>query len=147
MKILLEKEKATHSSILAWSIPWTEEPGRLQFMGSRRVGHDWVTDTSTRIKLEKQELLQEWLLLLISINALMHNDQLGKPMPFFFIPNSRPSWKWNKTSPSVNYENTSEEKARDEYGHSHDVACPLENEVSEWSEACSVRSESLGLVL
>ena len=31
---------ATHSSILAWKIPWTEEPGRLQFMGSQRVGHD-----------------------------------------------------------------------------------------------------------
>ena len=30
---------STHSSILAWKIPWTEEPGRLQFMGSRRVGH------------------------------------------------------------------------------------------------------------
>ena len=37
---LLEKETATHSSILAWKIPWTEEPGRLQSMGSRRVGHD-----------------------------------------------------------------------------------------------------------
>ena len=35
-----EKEMATHSSILAWKIPWTEEPGRLQSMGSRRVGHD-----------------------------------------------------------------------------------------------------------
>ena len=37
---LLEKEMATHSSILAWKIPWTEEPGRLQSMGSQRVGHD-----------------------------------------------------------------------------------------------------------
>ena len=37
---LLEKEKATHSSTLAWKIPWTEEPGRLQSMGSQRVGHD-----------------------------------------------------------------------------------------------------------
>ena len=36
---LLEKEMATHSSILAWKIPWTEEPGRLQSMGSQRVGH------------------------------------------------------------------------------------------------------------
>ena len=36
----LEKEMATHSSILAWKIPWTEEPGRLQSMGSQRVGHD-----------------------------------------------------------------------------------------------------------
>ena len=37
---LLEKEMATHSSILAWKIPWIEEPGRLQSMGSLRVGHD-----------------------------------------------------------------------------------------------------------
>ena len=36
----LEKEMATHSSILAWKIPWAEEAGRLQSMGSRRVGHD-----------------------------------------------------------------------------------------------------------
>ena len=37
---LLEKETATHSSILAWKIPRTEEPGRVQSMGSQRVGHD-----------------------------------------------------------------------------------------------------------
>ena len=36
----LEKEMVTHSSILAWRIPWTEKPGRLQSMGSQRVGHD-----------------------------------------------------------------------------------------------------------
>ena len=36
----LEKEMATHSSTLAWKIPWTEEPGRLQSMGSQRVGDD-----------------------------------------------------------------------------------------------------------
>ena len=36
----LKKEMATHSSILDWKIPWTEDPGRLQSMGSQRVGHD-----------------------------------------------------------------------------------------------------------
>ena len=36
----LEKEMATHSSTLAWKIPWTEEPDRLQSMGSQRVGHN-----------------------------------------------------------------------------------------------------------
>ena len=41
----LEEGMATHSSILTWRIPWTEEPGGLQSMGSQRVGHDWVTDT------------------------------------------------------------------------------------------------------
>ena len=39
---ILEEEMATHSSILAWEIPWTEEPGGLQSTGSQRVGHDWV---------------------------------------------------------------------------------------------------------
>ena len=36
----LEKEMTTHSSTIAWKIPWTEEPGRLQSMGMQRVGHD-----------------------------------------------------------------------------------------------------------
>ena len=40
---LLEKEMATHSSILAWRIPWMEEPGGLLSTGSPRVGHDWAT--------------------------------------------------------------------------------------------------------
>ena len=43
----LEKETATHSSILAWRVPWTEEPCGLQSMGSRRIRHDWVTNTFT----------------------------------------------------------------------------------------------------
>ena len=43
---LLEKGMATHSSILAWRIPWTEKPGEPQSMGSQRVRHDWATNTS-----------------------------------------------------------------------------------------------------
>ena len=43
----LEKEMVTYSSILAWRIPWTEEPGRLQFMGSQRVEYDWRTYITT----------------------------------------------------------------------------------------------------
>ena len=43
---MTEKAMAPHSSSLAWKIPWTEEPGRLQSMGSRRVGHDWATSLS-----------------------------------------------------------------------------------------------------
>ena len=42
----LEKEMATHSNTLPWKIPWTEEPGRLQFMGSQRVRHDWTISLS-----------------------------------------------------------------------------------------------------
>ena len=47
----LEKKIATHSSVLTWRIPWAEEPGRLQSMGSQRVGHNWVTNTFTFIVL------------------------------------------------------------------------------------------------
>ena len=43
----LEKEMATHSSTLAWKIPWTEEPCRLQSMGSQRVRHDWATSLAS----------------------------------------------------------------------------------------------------
>ena len=40
----LEKEMATHSSILAWEDPWTEVPGRLKSMGLQTVGHNWITE-------------------------------------------------------------------------------------------------------
>jgi len=46
MVALLKKAMATHSSTLAWKIPWTEEPGRLQSMGLRRVRHDWASSLS-----------------------------------------------------------------------------------------------------
>ena len=47
----LEKEMATHSSILAWEIPWMEEPGKLQSMGSQRLEHDSMTNTFTFFKV------------------------------------------------------------------------------------------------
>ena len=49
----LEKEMATHSSILAWRSPWTEEPGRLQSIGLQRVRDDLVTKTTTKQKTPK----------------------------------------------------------------------------------------------
>ena len=58
----MEKGIATHSSILAWRIPWTEETGRLQSMGSHRVGYDWATSLSLHLAT--------------------------KPPPSFFPPNS-----------------------------------------------------------
>ena len=48
----VEKEMTTHSRILAWRIPRTEEPGRLQSMGSQRVAHDSVTITHMQLKDE-----------------------------------------------------------------------------------------------
>ena len=53
---LLEKGTATHSSILAWKIPWTEETGRLQSMESQRVGHDyqWIKYASLNVPFVEQ---------------------------------------------------------------------------------------------
>ena len=57
----LEKEMTTHSSTLAWRIPWREEPGRLQSMGSQRVGHDWETEhTCMHVHLDIWSLLILW---------------------------------------------------------------------------------------
>ena len=55
-----EKGRATPSSILAWKIPWTEECGRLQSMGSQRVGHNWATFTFT-FQTKSQRLSGRWL--------------------------------------------------------------------------------------
>ena len=60
----LEKEMATHASILARRIPWMEEPGGLQSTGSQRVGHDWVTSLS--------QLLTRLTVLYIKFPELIH---------------------------------------------------------------------------
>ena len=60
---LLEKAMAPHSSTLAWQIPWTEEPGRLQSKGSLRVGHDWATS--------------------LSLSTFMHWRRRWQPTPVF----------------------------------------------------------------
>ena len=64
-KQLLEKAMAPYSSTLAWKIPWTEEPGGLQSMGSRRVGHDWVTS--------------------LSLFSFMHWRRKWQPTPVFLL--------------------------------------------------------------
>ena len=61
-KYFLEKEMETHSSILSWKISWMEEPGRLQFMGSQRVGHDGVTDTDIDDSWTQTEKVSTWAL-------------------------------------------------------------------------------------
>ena len=51
-----EKAMAPHSSTLAWKIPWMEKPGRLQSMGSQRVGHDWATSLSLHFHALEKEM-------------------------------------------------------------------------------------------
>ena len=58
----LEKEMATHLRILAWRIPWLEEPGRLQSMGSQRVGHNWATSLSLSLGPEKMSMTCDQIL-------------------------------------------------------------------------------------
>jgi len=55
----LEKEMAIHSSTIAWKILWTEEPGRLQSMGSQRVRHDWAIFTVYLARRSNQSILKE----------------------------------------------------------------------------------------
>ena len=67
-----EKAVAPHSSTLAWKIPWTEEPGGLQSMGSRRVGHDWATS--------------------LSLFTFMHWRRKWQPTPVFLPGESQGQW-------------------------------------------------------
>ena len=70
----LEKELTTHSCVLAWKIPLTEEPGWLQSMGSRRVRHDWATS--------------------FSLFTFMHWRRKWQPTPVFLLENLRDGGAW-----------------------------------------------------
>ena len=96
----LEKEMAFHSSTLAWKVPWTEEPDRLQSMGSQRVGPDWVTPLA--LSHSQPWRLTEWLSLLehdslASVWGVLHPRSCvvnywspqGSP-PCFLPPNALP---------------------------------------------------------
>ena len=63
----LEKGMAIHCSILAWRIPWTKEPGRLQFKGLQSIGHDWATNTHTQLNITKLSDSCDLILLLKSL--------------------------------------------------------------------------------
>ena len=85
----LEKGMATHSSILAWRIPWTEEPGEPQSMGSQRVRHDWVTNTSIWTTKYSKEL---------SDTSLMdHGKCLNQEMFSMWGTTSHNSPRWRQT--------------------------------------------------
>ena len=72
--IQVEKAMAPHSSTLAWRIPWTEEPGRLQSMGSLSVGHDWATS--------------------LSLFTFMHWRRKWQPTPVFLPGESQRGGAW-----------------------------------------------------
>ena len=70
----MEKAMAPHSSTLAWKIPWTEEPGGLQSMGSLRVGHDWATS--------------------LPLFTFMHWKRKWHPTPVFLLGESQGRGAW-----------------------------------------------------
>ena len=69
----LEKERATHSSVLASRCPWTEEPGGLQSMGSQRIGQDWASLVVQRLK-HLPAMRETW------VRSLGREDPLEKEM-------------------------------------------------------------------
>ena len=71
---MMEKAMAPHSSTLAWKIPWMEETGRLQSMGSRRVRHDWATS--------------------LSLFTFMHGEGNGNPLQCSCLENPRDGGVW-----------------------------------------------------
>ena len=94
----LEKEMATHSSALAWRIPWTEEPGRLQSVGSQRVGHDWVASLSLfkafnplLTVLQLLNIVRKYCILKFTLNGLFELSQLWvETLPSYKTPCSLP---------------------------------------------------------
>ena len=80
----LEKDMATHSSILAWRIPWTEEPGRLQSMGLQRVGQDWVTNTFT-LDARPQNYLRAWKMQILGSHFQPDNPEFQESPAFLHV--------------------------------------------------------------
>ena len=71
---------ATHSRILAWRIPWTEEPGGLQSMGSQRVRHNLMTNTHTRLGVTWKRKCQPTLIFLPGKSVYSQSPQGGKEL-------------------------------------------------------------------
>ena len=92
----LEKEMATHSSILAWRIPWKEEPGGLQSMRSQRVGHNWATSlrfTSHSWEQRNWEHFDSYVPISSSVPISLSSN-VGPPSPFPKLL----SWFWSLSS-------------------------------------------------
>ena len=88
----LEKGRATHSSIVAWRIPWTEDPGRLQSMGMQRVRHNWVTKPSpaqhkdTHVTFHKEHCSAGFFScdVFVRPQCQSNNDQICRSYDMFF---------------------------------------------------------------
>ena len=110
----LEKEMAIHSSILAWKIPWTEEPGRLQSMGSQRVEHDWATSLSLSLPLAlpgKTAAAAKSLQSCPTLRDPIDGSPPGSPVPGILqartlewvVISFSNAWKWNVKVKSLSH--------------------------------------------
>ena len=79
----LEKGMATHSSILAWKIPWTEQPGELQPMGPQRVRHNWVTNTFTFTHIFARLSINQSSLRILFLGIMVYWVLLGEHSTFY----------------------------------------------------------------
>ena len=102
----LEKVMATHSSILAWRIPWAEEPGRLQSTGLQRVRHGWATEHNTRLLLLLllSRFSHVWLCVTPQTAAHQAPPSLGfsrqehwSRLPFPSPMHESEKWKWSRS--------------------------------------------------
>ena len=99
----MEREMATRSNILAWEIPWTEDPGRLQSMGSQRVGHDLVTEQhNNKNGLNKAYCtFANRQLLLDKEVELIRTQSVTLTGFLFYLPGSLQGCHWLSASRSV----------------------------------------------
>jgi len=84
--VLEKKEMAAHSSVIAWEIPWTEEPGGLQSMGSQRVRHDLVTKHQQRRLSKGTEFL--------SFSNVYQGEGNGTPLQYSCLGNLMDGGAW-----------------------------------------------------
>ena len=88
----MEKAMAPHSSTLAWKIPWTEEPGRLQSMGSPRVGHDWATSLSLFTFIHWR---RKWQPTVLPHSLGFSRQEYWSGLPFPSPMYESKKWKWS----------------------------------------------------
>ena len=100
----LEKAMATYSSTLAWKIPWTEEPDRLQSMGLQRVGHDWVTSLhfTSLLDVIRASLVAQWWRICLPMpevkvlipGKIPWRGERGNPLQYACMENSMDRGAW-----------------------------------------------------
>ena len=107
----LEKGVATHSSILAWRIPWTEEPGVLQSMGSQRVGYDWTVLKTIKMKVIRPPMTSFKMTVrayyaistsVYKISCILLVQWVGESVPLERCLPSQPASKIKQTFFSIN---------------------------------------------